>query len=41
MQSIKPELLEFCRGLPGATEDVKWGDHLVFSVGDKFLPCST
>jgi predicted DNA-binding protein (MmcQ/YjbR family) len=24
-----------CRSLPGTTEDVKWGDDLVFSVGGK------
>jgi predicted DNA-binding protein (MmcQ/YjbR family) len=34
---IKDQLLDFCRTLPGATEDVKWGDHLVFSVGDKMF----
>jgi predicted DNA-binding protein (MmcQ/YjbR family) len=37
VQSVKDELLDFCRGLPGATEDVKWGHHLVFSVGDKMF----
>ena len=26
-----------CRALPGATEDVKWGGNLVFSVGDKMF----
>lgn len=26
-----------CRGLPGATEDVKWGADLVFSVGEKMF----
>ncbi len=30
-------LVEFCRSLPGATEDVKWGDDLVFSVGGKMF----
>lgn len=25
----------FCRALPATTEDVKWGDNLVFSVGKK------
>lgn len=30
-------LIAFCRGLPGATEDVKWGNDLVFSVGDKMF----
>jgi len=28
---------EFCRSLPGATEDIKWVDHLVFSVGGKMF----
>jgi predicted DNA-binding protein (MmcQ/YjbR family) len=38
-RSGKPQdpLIEFCRGLPGATEDVKWGHDLVFSVGDKMF----
>src|SRR2546425_1997583 len=27
----------FCRVLPGATEDVKWGNDLVFSVGGKMF----
>lgn len=26
-----------CRSLPGATEDVKWEAHLVFSVGGKMF----
>jgi len=30
-------LVELCRGLPGATEDVKWGDDLIFSVGGKMF----
>ncbi len=28
-------LKAFCRGLPGTTEDIKWGDDLIFSVGGK------
>lgn len=28
-------LKDFCRTLPGTTEDVKWEDHLMFSVGKK------
>ncbi len=28
-------LLDHCRSLPGTTEDVKWGDNLMFSVGGK------
>jgi predicted DNA-binding protein (MmcQ/YjbR family) len=27
----------FCRGLPGVTEDIKWGSDLVFSVGGKMF----
>lgn len=30
-------LMDFCRSLPGVTEDVKWGDNLVFSVGGKMF----
>lgn len=30
-------LANFCRSLPGVTEDVKWGDDLVFSVGGKMF----
>lgn len=30
-------LLEFCRRLPGVTEDVKWDNDLVFSVGGKMF----
>ena len=30
-------LIEFCRSLPGATEDVKWGNDLIFSVGGKMF----
>lgn len=26
-----------CRSFPGATEDIKWGEDLVFSVGDKMF----
>lgn len=28
-------LLEHCRSLPGTTEDIKWENDLVFSVGGK------
>lgn len=31
------KLQAFCRTLPGATEDIKWGDNLVFSVGGKMF----
>ena len=30
-------LAAHCRTLPGVTEDVKWGDNLVFSVGSKMF----
>jgi predicted DNA-binding protein (MmcQ/YjbR family) len=36
-RSAIEELLAFCRSLPGATEDVKWGNDLVFSVGGKMF----
>ena len=26
-----------CRSLPGAQEDIKWGCHLVFSIGSKMF----
>lgn len=37
---LKPRraaLLAFCRSLPRATEDVKWGNDLCFSVGGKLF----
>ena len=34
---MKDPLFELCRSLPGVTEDVKWGDNLVFSVGRKMF----
>lgn len=30
-------LRKFCLSLPGATEDIKWGNDLVFSVGEKMF----
>lgn len=34
-------LREFCRKLPFVTEDIKWEDHLCFSVAGKmFVVCS-
>lgn len=33
----KDALLNFCRSLPGVSEDVKWGEHIVFSIGDKMF----
>ena len=32
-------VLVHCRSLPGTTEDVKWGNDLVFSVGEKMYAC--
>ncbi|MEI7660902.1 MAG: MmcQ/YjbR family DNA-binding protein [Bacteroidota bacterium] len=31
------ELREFCIGLPAVTEDIKWEEHLVFSVAGKIF----
>jgi predicted DNA-binding protein (MmcQ/YjbR family) len=31
------ELREFCLSLPGVTEDIKWENNLVFSVGGKMF----
>lgn len=31
------QLRTFCTALPAVTEDVKWGDNLVFSVGNKMF----
>ncbi len=28
---------QFCRGLPGVTEDIKWEHHLCFNVGGKMF----
>jgi predicted DNA-binding protein (MmcQ/YjbR family) len=30
-------LRKYCLSLPAATEDIKWGNDLVFSVGDKMF----
>lgn len=32
-------LVTLCRTLPGATEDIKWEDDHVFSVGRKMFAC--
>lgn len=32
-------LYDFCRSLQGVTEDVKWDNDLVFSVGGKMFAC--
>ena len=31
------DLRSYCLGLPSVTEDIKWGDNLVFSVGGKMF----
>lgn len=31
------EIREFCLSLKGTTEDIKWGHHLCFNVGDKMF----
>ena len=31
------QLRQFCLAMPGATEDVKWGNDLCFSVGTKMF----
>jgi predicted DNA-binding protein (MmcQ/YjbR family) len=31
------EFRQFCLSFPGATEDVKWGNDLTFSVGNKMF----
>jgi predicted DNA-binding protein (MmcQ/YjbR family) len=36
-RKTKDPLVEFCRTLAGATEDVKWGNDLMFSVGGKMF----
>jgi predicted DNA-binding protein (MmcQ/YjbR family) len=33
----KDQLLTYCRRLPAATEDIKWGQHVCFSVGHKLF----
>lgn len=30
-------LLQFCRELPHVTEDIKWGNDLIFSIGGKMF----
>lgn len=35
--ATRSRLLAFCRSLPHSTEDVKWGNDLVFSVGAKMF----
>jgi predicted DNA-binding protein (MmcQ/YjbR family) len=35
--TLATKLRAVCAALPGATQDVKWGEVLVFSVGDKMF----
>ena len=35
------KLREVCLSLPGSTEDVKWGNDLCFSVGQKLFCVSS
>jgi PhnB protein len=37
VKSRRSELMSFCRGLPHATEDIKWGQEVVFSIGGKMF----
>ena len=34
------ELRAFCKTLPGATEQIQWGDDRVFKIGGKMFACS-
>lgn len=36
-RSLKACLILHSRKMPAATEDIKWGDHLVFSVATKMF----
>lgn len=33
------DVIKYCRGLKGTTEDVKWGSVLAFSIGGKMYCC--
>ena len=37
MASNRTSLIAWCRGLPHATEDIKWGNDLCFSIGGKLF----
>jgi predicted DNA-binding protein (MmcQ/YjbR family) len=41
LPGIDGRLADFCRGLAGTTEDIKWWEHLVFSVGGKMFASFT
>lgn len=34
---MRDKLIAYCRQMPHATEDVKWGDDLIFSIGQKMF----
>jgi predicted DNA-binding protein (MmcQ/YjbR family) len=36
-----PRVLSLCRAMPGATEDIKWGNSTVFAVGRKIFAISS
>lgn len=36
-ETLTATLCAVCAALPGATQDVKWGEVLVFSVGEKMF----
>ncbi|MEM1246947.1 MAG: MmcQ/YjbR family DNA-binding protein [Acidobacteriota bacterium] len=36
-EPLSQNLQDHCRSLPAVTEDIKWGNNLVFSVGDKMF----
>jgi predicted DNA-binding protein (MmcQ/YjbR family) len=35
------EIETICKKLKGVTEDIKWGDHLCFNIGDKMFLVTT
>ncbi len=37
MTTVVDDIRKFCRSLPSATEDVKWGNDLCFSIGGKLF----
>jgi predicted DNA-binding protein (MmcQ/YjbR family) len=39
VSAVNDPLFDLCRSLPGVTEDVKWENDLVFSVGEKMFAC--
>jgi len=37
MKSTADQIAEFCRKLPGVTEDIKWGHDRCFLIGEKMF----